>query len=106
MRDLYFLCTPAEFVPAETTIGPLLMIKTSQTETMYIATASRELAERLLQLRPMRGVEIVATNEVASKRGVDFSANRVLVIDSEPTLEELLKDGSGFPYEKHAIYHH
>ena len=105
MRDLYFLRSPAAFVPVDKSIGPLVMIKTSQTESMYIAATSRELAERLLQLRPMQGVEIVTTDELPAKPRVDFSANRVLVIDSEPTLAELLEDGSSFPYEQYAIYH-
>lgn len=105
MHDLYFLRSPAAFVPVDESTGPLVMIKTSQTESMYIAATSRQLAERLLQLRPMQGVEIITTDELPSKFRVDFYVNRVLVIDSESTLAELLKDGSGFPYEQHAIYH-
>jgi tRNA G18 (ribose-2'-O)-methylase SpoU len=105
MSDLFFLCSPAEFVLAEGSAGPLVMIKTSQTESMYIAATSRRLAERVLQLRPMQGVEIIATSGLPSKSRIDFSKNRVLVIDSESTLEKLLKGDDRFPYEQHAIYY-
>jgi hypothetical protein len=70
---------------------------------MYLAGATRALAERLLQLFPVPDVTILAASELLSKYHVDFATRRVVVIESEVELALFAKDRSAFPFERHAI---
>lgn len=103
MRELYFLCSQAAAAEGPDWAGSLVMVKASDTENMYLAGATRELAERLLQLYPVQHVTVVASSDLLSKHHVDFASHRVVVFESEPALAQFARDRSSFPFERHAI---
>lgn len=103
MRELYFLCSKATAPEGPEWAGSLLTVNASESERMYLAGATRALAERLLQLFPVPDVTILAASELLSKHHVDFAARRVVVIESELELAQFAKDRSSFPFERHAI---
>ncbi len=105
MRELYFLCSRAGEAEGPDWAGSLVKVKASSNENMYIAGATRELAERLLKLFPVPHVTVVPGSKLLRKHHADFGVNRVVVIESEALLAEFVKDRSAFPFERHAIHH-
>ena len=103
MRDLYFLCARAGEPEGPDWAGSLVVVKAPSSESMYVAGATREIAERLLALFPVPNVTVVPGSKLLKKHHADFSANRVVVIESDAQLAEFVKDRSAFPFERTAI---
>ena len=102
MRDLYFLCARGGG-PGSSAVPTLIKIKVSDTETMYLAASSRNLAERLRDIYPRLEFSIIAASDLTPENHFDFGANRVAVIESGDDLARYASDPSTFPYEAHAI---
>lgn len=105
MRGLYFLCSRAGEAEGPDWAGSLVVVRAPGAENMYIAGASKELAERLLELFPVPHVSVVPGSQLQKKHHADFGANRVAVIESEAQLAEFVRDRSRFPLEKCAIHY-
>jgi hypothetical protein len=103
MRELYFLCSRATAPEGPEWAGSLIMVKASETENMYLACTTRELAERILQLFPVPHVTVAAASELLSKHHVDFASHRVVVIESDVELAQFAENRSIFPFERYAI---
>ena len=103
MRELYFLCSRAGEAEGPDWAGSLVVVKAPGSESMYVAGATREIAERLLELFPVPNVTVVPGSKLLKKHHADFSANRVAVIQSDAELDAFVRDRSAFPFEKTAI---
>ena len=105
MRELYFLCSRAGEAEGPDWAGSLVVVKTSSGESMYIAGATQQIAERLLKLFPVPQVTVVPGRKLLKKHHADFEAKRVAVIESEAQLAEFVKDRSKFPFEQSAVHY-
>jgi hypothetical protein len=103
MRELYFLCSRVSGGERPEWADALVTVKASPTEHMYIAAASRSLAEQLLALFPVRNVIVAAAHELLAKHHHDFKSIRVAVIESERDLAQFAADRNSFPFERCAI---
>ena len=80
-----------------------MLVKANDTESVYIAAASRELAEKLRQSLPQPGFSVVATSELTASAYRDFNQHRVVVFETQEQLNEFTRDRGSYPYERVAI---
>jgi hypothetical protein len=105
METLYFLMSRNSVRGSTDWDWSLTKVKVSDTESAYVAAATKELAASLAELLPetMRP-QVVAKAKLPPKCYRDFSSTRVLLIDTAETLARYRAERSStFPYGRHIV---